>query len=237
MCGGCKKGYYIYDDNCYKCPKVPYGVIVMVCCGLIGLVAFAKFDTKNWMIVAALKQLVSFSQNVNITDLISVAWPELYRDIMQCFKYFSLNLEGTSPECFADSFNWHLRFGSTVGLFLAVFLLLLAGIKLTAEPRHHRMNQRLKRVIFFFFSACYATLATLCVKSFMEIEGRFVYDTSIDFNSSSHVAVMVTAGILLVLCLFGLPIGFAMFTRHLLKHDRLREPAIKAAYGNIYDVR
>ena len=43
------------------------------------------------------------------------------------------------------------------------------------------------------------------------------------------------AGILLVVCLFGMPIGFARFTRQLLEADRLRDPAIKSAFGNVYD--
>ena len=153
---------------------------------------------------------------------------------MSVFKYFSADLEGTSPECYSDSFNWHIRYLLTVGFFFSLFAVTWLGIKLTSSPRWFRMNQRLKRIIFFFFSACYATLATVCVKSFMQVDGYFVYDTTIPYHGASHVAVMISAGILLVVCLFGMPIGFAVFTRRLLESDRLRDPAVKNSYGNIY---
>ena len=236
LCGSCAKTYYIFDEHCWKCPVIPWGVIVMAALGLVGAYVFTKVDTGNWMIVAALKQLVNFSQNINITDLISVAWPDIYKKIMQVFKYFSTDLEGTAPECFTDGFNWHMRYLSTVGMFLTLFVVTWLGIKLTSTPRWFHTNQRLKRIIFFFFSACYATLATVCVKSFQSTDGGlFVYDTEIDFHGANHTAIMISAGILLILCLFGMPIGFAMFARQLLRSDRLRDPAIKNAFGNIYD--
>ena len=235
LCGACAKTYYAYDETCLECPKVPWGVIVMCALGIVGAFAFTKLDTRNWMIVAALKQLVNFSQNVNITDLISIAWPKVYKQIMTVFKYFSANLESTSPECYAD-FNWHVRYVGNVSFFFALFLLCFAGIKLTAgSARWFNTNQRLKRAVFFFFSAAYASLATICVKSFMQTEGYFTYDPSIDYYGTAHRAVMVSAGIVLALCLFGMPIGFARFTRALLKSDCLRHPAVKNAYGSIYD--
>ena len=125
---------------------MPWRIIVLAILGVVCGYLFPKFDTSNWMIVAAMKQLVNFSQNVNITDVISVAWPEIYKKIMQVFKYFSTDLEGTAPECFTDGFNWHMRYLSTVGMFLTLFAVTWLGIKLTSGPRWFRANLRHKRV-------------------------------------------------------------------------------------------
>ena len=74
LCGACVKGYFPFGGGCEECPKIPWGVIAMIAVMVVGTALFARFDMTHWAFVAAIKQLVSFAQNVNICELVEVAY-------------------------------------------------------------------------------------------------------------------------------------------------------------------
>jgi len=184
--------------------------------------------------VAAVKQFVGFSQNVSIINLTKLAWPEVYRKLMTVFKFASLDLEVTAPECFG-AFDWHQRFAATLGLFGGAALALGAMLAVARRWRARAAAEKLKRVLVLLFTAAYTAVAMTCVQSFQSLnDGRsFVHDPSIDFRSPAHRAVMAVAGTVLALCLAGVPLGVALLARRLLKGDRLRDPEVKSAYGGL----
>ena len=109
LCAKCESNHFPMNDLCNKCPAVPWGLIAM--CGMVALAALglAHFDLTHWTFAAAFKQLFVFAQNCNIVELIHVAWPDEYKNIMMSFTLHSLSLDMTAPECISEGVTWHTK--------------------------------------------------------------------------------------------------------------------------------
>ena len=183
---------------------------------------------------------MGFAQNVNLVELIRVAWPEIYRKLMTVFSLVSFNLDLAAPECLVEGITWHTRFAGMLGLFGSSGLILLLLVKGSAACGFRRAPGKFTRLLVLLLTAAYASCATQCMRAFQATEAtgsettrRLVYDPRIEFDSAAHVAVMAVAGTVLLLVVLGLPFGIWFFSNRLLRTDRLRDPTIKKSYGGL----
>ena len=231
--------YYQWGDDCYLCPKIPWKLVAMAGMVLATLVAFARWTTPNWTVVAAVKQFVSFSQNLDIVGLISIQWPKIFITIMTAFKVVAADLgDVASPECWGASWTWHDRFTSTTASFVGAGILLAVFTRTATRWGWRTAEAKLKRLLLLLFTATYTTTTTLCMKSFQSVGENptlFLYDTNVKYYAEKHLAVMSSAAFLLIVVLLGLPVFLGYFARALLNEDRLRDPDTKRAWGSIYD--
>ena len=252
LCGDCVADYFMYNDRCRKCPRVPWGFVAMAVMLVIAAIVFARFNLAHWTFVAAIKQLFSFSQNVNLVELVSVAWPDIYLTIATFFQLLSLSLDVTAPECLAENVTWHWKFYAMLLIFGSTAVLLLLLIATAACCKCRGARDKFKRVFVLLFTAVYTAVATLCTRVFQATDpigdasddalgdagsvptARFVFDTSVDFYGAAHTRVKVVAGTLLALFLVGIPLAIAVWAQRLLRRDLLRDPAVKSAYGGLY---
>ena len=239
LCGNCVPTHFPMNDACHECPAVPWGLVVLGGLALVGAIVFAHYDLTHWQFVAAIRQLFGFAQNVNLVELIRVAWPEIYLKLMTAFSLVSFNLDLAAPECFAEGITWHTRFFGMLGLFCATGLLLLLLVKASAACGFRRAPGKFSRLLVLLLTAAYASCATQCMRSFQatSVSGnekpKFVFDPRIEFESREHIVVMVVAGTIALLVGLGLPFGIWYFAHHLLKTDSLRNPQVKSAYGGL----
>ena len=165
----------------------------MAVVAVVAAFVFARYDLAHWTFVAAVRQLVGFAQNVNIVQLVRVAWPDIYEQLMTVFSLLSFDLDVTAPECYAENMTWHTRFYGWLVLF-GTACVLLAVLAVAAGGR---ARGKLKRLLVLLFTAAYASIATQCARSFQATKATpptFVYDTRIAFDSAAHAAVMAVAG-------------------------------------------
>ena len=114
-------------------------------------------------------------------------------------------------------------------------LAFVAVMKLAKRCNSQKAQQTSKRLLLFFFTCVYTSLATMCIKTFQSVEGAFFYDSRISFSSTAHRFVMIFAGALLMFVVLGVPISMAYFTRSLLHNDLLRDTKTRESYGAYYD--
>ena len=111
------QAYHELGDACAPCPDVGSGVppsmIVLAAVAFVGLVAFVRMDMSRWTKVAALKQVMNFSQVLTITSLVSVQWPPIYRQVQDYLGKLTniFDVDTVGAECFSPDFAaWDNRF-------------------------------------------------------------------------------------------------------------------------------
>ena len=106
-------------------------MIVVGIVGIFGLVAFIRMDATRWTKIAAIKQILNFSQVLALTTLVSVQWPPMFRKAADWFSKLTnvFDVDSVGPECFSPQFtNWDNRFMVTVAGFSGISLSVVAAM-------------------------------------------------------------------------------------------------------------
>ena len=151
--------FYSYDDDCYLCPKVPWKLVAMGGLVIATVVAFSRYSMPHWTVVAAVKQFVSFAQNIVIINLVSIQWPKVFLSIMSAFKVAAFSLgDIATPECWGATWSWHDRFAMTTASFAGAGVLLAVFTRFARMWGWHAAEAKFKRVLLLLFTATYTTV-------------------------------------------------------------------------------
>lgn len=243
LCSVCAPRHYYHSDQCSECRNINImGSIAFVVIIIIMVFIIWRLHATGWKQLAALKQILNYSQNINICNSINVPWPSDYMKLMEWFKLLNFNLDSTSPECYSDNITWHLKFIVVGGIF-GLFVLSILCVIISRRRHRGRGNAPaksstvLQQILVLGFTAGYASVVTVCMQAFQRTDDhkKFVYEPLVPFWSTEHMLTCTYAGILLGLAMFGLPLFFFGFVRHLRNNNLLRKPETRAAYGSLYD--
>ena len=163
--------------------------------------------------------------------------PAIYQQLRTPLDIFSGNMELAAPECFGLRPSWHDKFYSMVGTWLGFGVTLLLGVRVAMCFRAKKVVIGLKRLLLLTFTVSFTTLCVLCIKTFQYTTSGpdkrlFVYDSTVDMFSIAHVSVQITAAVIGLVVLVGLPCAGAAFARVMFKKNRLHEPATREAWGS-----
>ena len=186
--------YYKWNGDCFECPTVPWGLIVMGIISFVSLIALVRSDLAHWEQLAALQLLANYLQNLNIAQLIDVSWPEVFKDIMNVLRYFSFDLEMATPECMDVSVSWYVRYAGNVGTYSGLALILCVWIyylrRRGEKGRHVRGTERagsivrvvwddvaagktlstkMRRLLIIVFTFGYEAVTKVCLRSFQGV--------------------------------------------------------------------
>ena len=244
ICGECSEGFGMRNSECVPCDDVGYNwqsflvLLAVVVCVFVAFFLLGKkwrnFPLKHVIRCSAqpLRMLITYSQVTSqLGDILDFNFPGLFGDVIEFLRplidLWGLLFRALGPsECFGFAgFNsrWYLRVLGLPGMMsFVVFIIYLVQLKMRDHVEAMGAAKSNFAFVVFF---CYPTICIVAFAAFMcrplTAEKSFLeLDDAVFCEDSSHVAMQVASGIVIVVVSISLPVALlVMLVRKARSYD------------------